>query len=92
MNFFPGSVIGEKAYEIGIRPEHLNVVASGGELSGKVASAEHLGSDTFVRVDIVGVGEVNARVTGHIDVNYGDEIALNFNGQIYRFDEHGLTF
>jgi len=91
MNFIPGVVKGDSAYEIGIRPEHLDVVADGGDLRGTVASAEHLGSDTFVRVDVPGVGEANARVTGDIDVSYGDEVGLNFNGQVYRFDDNGLT-
>jgi multiple sugar transport system ATP-binding protein len=91
MNFLPGSIIGDEAFEIGIRPEHLDVVNEGGDLRGNVASAEHLGADTFVRVDVPGVGEVNARVNGDIDVNYGDEIGLNFNGQVYRFDANGLT-
>ena len=91
MNFIPGAANNDAAFEIGVRPEHLLVVTEGGEFRGKVASAEHLGSDTFVRVDVPGVGEVNARVNGDIDVNYGDEVGLQINGPVYRFDEEGLA-
>ena len=89
MNFIDGKMAQKhKAHSIGIRPEHFEVVTKGGEFNGIVRSAEHLGSDVFMRVK-TDDGEITARVAGDVDVKYGDKIALKSSGKIYKFDEAG---
>ena len=89
MNFLPGSALNNPAYEIGVRPEHLTIVDDAAEFSGIVESAEHLGSDTFVRIRVEGVGVLNARIKGGININYGDQANLKVTGKVYTFDENG---
>ena len=92
MNFITNAMAKKhKAAEIGIRPEHLDVVTKGGDFQGTVLSAERLGSDTFMRVDVDGIGSLTARSSGDVQVAYGDKTRLKISGTIYRFDEAGNT-
>src|SRR5687768_9449515 len=51
MNFVDGAEAAKHgAHAIGVRPEHLAASTTGGAWKGKVAVAEHLGSDTFLHV------------------------------------------
>ena len=36
---------------IGIRPEHIDIVADGGAWPGRILLTEHLGADTFLHVE-----------------------------------------
>jgi multiple sugar transport system ATP-binding protein len=49
------------AETIGIRPEHLKASRDGDGWEGQVSVAEHLGSDTFLHVDVPEVGSLTAR-------------------------------
>ena len=54
---------------------------------GTVVQAEHLGSDTFVYVDVPGIGAVNARCTGELRAAPGDTVALlPDTAHLHRFD------
>ncbi|SMF65688.1 sorbitol ABC transporter ATP-binding protein /mannitol ABC transporter ATP-binding protein [Tistlia consotensis] len=65
------------AATIGIRPEHLEVsTGAGGEWSGVVGVVEHLGSDTFLHVQVEGLGPVTARVGGELDIRHGSRVWL----------------
>ncbi|MEA9607124.1 ABC transporter ATP-binding protein [Xanthomonas campestris pv. plantaginis] len=94
MNLLEGEVAKRHgATTLGVRPEHIGVhrgvvAADGGEAwQGTVLQAEHLGSDTFVYVDIPGVGTVDARCTGDLRVNAGETVTLLPNPrQLHRFD------
>ena len=82
---------------LGVRPEHIRVRPGGTEASGDaecwagtVAQAEHLGSDTFVYVDVRGIGLVNARCTGDLRVTAGETVTLLPDAaQLHRFDACG---
>ena len=92
MNFVEGTYAKKhKAFAIGVRPEHFEVVKKGGDFRGVVVSAEHLGSDTFLRVKMDDGQELTARGNGDVVVNYGDKVGLKIAGQIYKFDEQGLA-
>lgn len=53
MNFFPGKDAGEpRAHTIGIRPEHIQLSKESGHWSGTVGVSKHLGSDTFVYINM----------------------------------------
>ena len=97
MNFVNGA--GAAAYgaeTVGVRPEHLRVSsqqdASDGAWRGRVGVSEHLGSDTFVHVQVDGVGAMNARVGGEIGVRHGDEVWLSPEpDKLHRFDRQGVA-
>ena len=79
------------AHSIGIRPEHFNVSSDNGDWEGVVGVSEHLGSDTFFRVN-VGDETLVARVSGEIDIQYGDTVYLSANPEnIYKFDENEMA-
>ncbi|GFE80331.1 sugar ABC transporter ATP-binding protein [Steroidobacter agaridevorans] len=78
------------AATIGIRPEHLSLSTSEGRWHGKVSLAEHLGSDTFVHVDVAGLGTIAARAAGDLDVRHGETLWLTPDEScLHRFDAQG---
>jgi len=78
------------AHAIGIRPEHLTVSRTEGAWHGSVAVAEHLGSDTFLHVEVPGLGRITARATGEFGVGHGDDVYLTpQQEQLHRFDRDG---
>src|ERR1700709_2565342 len=55
MNFVDGAEAASfNARSIGVRREHLHVTKDKGTWKGKVAVAEHLGSDTFIYANVEG--------------------------------------
>jgi len=93
MNIIAG-VEAEKAGAsyIGIRPEHLSFSSESGLWSGTVGTSEHLGSDTFVRVQVEGIDDVlTIRAEGRVDLADGKQIFVSPNeDQLHRFDAEGL--
>jgi multiple sugar transport system ATP-binding protein len=90
MNFIEGAEAAKhNAHTIGIRPEHITV--GDGPWQGTVGLSEHLGSDSFIKVDVDGLGVINVRGTGELDVHHGDRIKLAPAGKIHRFDDKGLA-
>jgi multiple sugar transport system ATP-binding protein len=78
------------AATIGIRPEHLHASRDGDGWEGKVSVAEHLGSDTFLHVDVPGIGKLTARSVGELGLTTGDRVRLLPDpGRIHRFDGDG---
>jgi multiple sugar transport system ATP-binding protein len=70
---------GEKA-RLGIRPQHLTPADSGGQLHGKIALTERLGSETVIEVTLTnGVPLIAALARDEIRP-IGSDIALTFNG------------
>jgi multiple sugar transport system ATP-binding protein len=91
MNFI-GQATAEShgAATIGIRPEHLKVSRDGEGWEGKVSVAEHLGSDTFLHVDVPDIGSLTARSIGEFGLTMGDRVRLLPDpGHIHRFDRDG---
>jgi multiple sugar transport system ATP-binding protein len=75
---------------IGIRPEHLRASRNGDGWQGQVAVAEHLGSDTFLHVDVPGIGKLTARSVGELGLTTGDRVRLLPDpSRIHRFDGEG---
>ena len=63
------------AAELGIRPEHIDVV-EGGDLIGVADVVEHLGSDTNIYLRVEGLGPLMVRKHGHFAARTGDRIGL----------------
>jgi multiple sugar transport system ATP-binding protein len=92
MNLMEGSIaakLGGKT--IGVRPEHLAVSAEGaGEWQGTISVAEHLGSDTFLYVDVPEAGTLTVRTQGEMGLRAGNKIGLTPDpARIHRFDDAG---
>ncbi len=90
MNLITGAEAAKHgAHTIGIRPEHITV--GDGAWEGVVGLSEHLGSDSFIKVDVAGVGIINVRGPGELNVHHGDRIRLAPAGKIHRFDANGMA-
>ncbi|WP_134652029.1 TOBE domain-containing protein, partial [Shinella sumterensis] len=89
MNFVKGeSAKPWNAPTVGIRPEHIRLSKDAGTWKGVVGVAEHLGSDTFLHVNVEGVGMLTVRADGDFPVTHGDIVHLTpDDGRIHRFDE-----
>ena len=75
-----------------MRPEHITLSTESGEWPGTVNVSEHLGSDTFLHVDVPGVGLITARSDGEFPVHHGDRVYLTpAADKIHRFDSEGLS-
>ena len=79
------------AATIGIRPEHIDI-AGDGPWKGTVGLAEHLGSDTFLKVSVDGIGILNVRAAGEVGRRHGDRISLRpMADKIHRFSKDGRS-
>ncbi len=89
MNLLDGAEAAKHgATTIGVRPEHVEV--GSGPWTGTVALAEHLGSDTFLKVNAGDLGTMTVRASGEVRVNYGDTIQFGpAPGKIHRFGADG---
>ena len=80
------------AASIGIRPEHLTISTEGGTWEGTAGISEHLGSDTFIRVEIDGVTEaMTVRAPGKMQLPMGTPVFLTPDAEsLHRFDAAGM--
>jgi multiple sugar transport system ATP-binding protein len=70
------------AAELGIRPEHIDVVhPDQGKLKAVADVVEHLGSDTNIYAQVEGIGAMMVRVHGNIPARSGDLLGLNIQPQ-----------
>ncbi len=98
MNLVAGPLADRQgAATIGIRPEHVRLArggdaAAGEGWSGIVQVAEHLGSDTFLYVDVAGAGLVTVRAEGELGLSPGDAVrVIPDAARIHRFGADGLA-
>ncbi len=91
MNLMTGKVADALgAHTVGVRPEHLDLVESGGTWTGAVIHEENLGSDTFVYVDIGANEPLVVRVDGTASHKTGAQVSVApQQGKLYRFDDAG---
>jgi multiple sugar transport system ATP-binding protein len=77
---------------VGIRPEHVKLAKDAGRWKGVVGVAEHLGSDTFLHVNVEGIGMMTVRAGGDFPVTHGDTVYLTpEETRIHRFDDNGMA-
>ena len=81
------------AVTLGIRPEHISLVAPGaGNLQGVVDVLEYLGADTFVIMDCGSAGQITVRVNGDVSLKPGDKAGLSFaSDKRHAFSDAGLS-
>ncbi len=87
---FPLSGVADK---LGIRPEHIEVVAAGeGQSDGLVEVIEYLGADTFLIIDCGAEDKVTVRLNGDTDLKPGTRIGLHFPAdKLHFFDGEGMA-
>ncbi len=100
MNFLGGGIAAANGCEtIGIRPEHIDIVApsQGGaahdeSLQGAAVISEHLGSDTFIHIRLTSGETVTVRQPGNVQITAGDALLLRPNkAHLHRFDANGVA-
>jgi len=93
MNFVTGEAA--KTFDcdtVGVRPEHLRVSTNEGLWKGTVGVTEHLGAETYVHVQIEGIGGMTVRGDGDLDVEPGSAVHVSPDtAKIHRFDAAGLA-
>ena len=91
MNFVDGAEAAKYgSASIGVRPEHVQVATDKGAWHGTIGVAEHLGSDTFLHVNVDGLGLMTIRAEGEKQLHHGDGVWLTPDPtRIYRFDKDG---
>jgi len=89
MNLITGpEAAAHSATTIGIRPEHIEV--GGGAWQGTVGLTEHLGSDTFLKVTVQGIGTLTVRASGELALHPGDTVTLApRRDKLHRFGPNG---
>ena len=76
----------EGATQIGIRPEHIAVVAAGqGDCDGTVQVSEYLGADYFHYIDCGPLGVMTVRTSGAHDEIEGQTVGLKFAAENLHF-------
>ncbi|MDR6951574.1 multiple sugar transport system ATP-binding protein [Ancylobacter sp. 3268] len=90
MNFIDGAEAARHAaHTLGVRPEHIDIAADG-PWKGVVGISEHLGSDTFLKVQVEGIGPLTVRAGGEVRLHHGDPVSLAPQaGKLHRFDAAG---
>jgi multiple sugar transport system ATP-binding protein len=93
MNFITGPMAEKRgAATIGVRPEHILIGNGVSSLAGTVRIAEHLGSDTFLHVDVPQAGSLTVRAPGQLEAAPGTPIALVLDPEkTHRFDQSGVA-
>lgn len=91
MNFITGAFAAKRdAHTVGIRPEHIDIVAGKGDIQGTVLLTEHLGADAFLHVDAGDLGRMIVRAPGEYDGKPGDKVSLKPEAaRIYKFNDAG---
>ena len=89
MNLIDGAEAAKhSAATIGIRPEHIDI--GDGPWLGVIGLAEHLGSDTFLKIAVEGIGTVNVRGSGEMALHHGTTVRLAPQaGKLHRFGADG---
>jgi len=93
MNFIEGGYAqGMGGHTVGVRPEHVTLSKDSGDWKGKVMVAEHLGADTFLHVEVEGLGPITARGVGEFGARAGDTVYLTPDkSRIHRFNDRGMA-
>jgi multiple sugar transport system ATP-binding protein len=93
MNLVSGPLAAaEGATTIGFRPEHLALSTDGDGWPGTVQFAEHLGSDTFLYIDVPQAGQITARASGEVLLDQGSSVRIKPEpGRLHRFAPDGMA-
>ncbi len=93
MNFIDAGALGrDDAHMIGIRPEHIVVSDTDGDVKGRVSHVEHLGADTNLFLECGEAGLIAIRLHGEQDFEIDSMLSATFDrDRTYRFDDNERT-
>jgi multiple sugar transport system ATP-binding protein len=91
MNLIEGQEAAKQnAVTLGVRPEHIRISKTEGAWKGIVGVTEHLGSDTFIHVQVDGLGKITVRTDGDFATDHGQTVYLTPEAaRLHRFDANG---
>ncbi len=90
MNFLQAGPLGLASATVGVRPEHLSLSRTGGQVSGRVSHVERLGGETLVYVNSAAHGLVTVRLFGEHHFAVEEELGIDFEPQrAFHFDAAG---
>ncbi len=79
------------AVTLGIRPEHVQVVSSGG-LPTRVQGVEHLGSESYLHLATIAGEPLTVRVNGQTEVRPEQTVEVAFDPRfVHIFDRNGAS-
>ena len=82
--------LGSGAYELGIRPEAVNITKAPADAKAIAKVVEHLGDRTLVYAQLLDGTAITAQDSGRSQVAPGDEVHLSFDiSQLHLFDSDG---
>lgn len=78
------------ATTIGIRPEHIEITEEKGLWEGTVGVVEHLGSESFLHVNLTDGTNITVKASGDCMLQYGDTVQLTASAdKLFYFDQAG---
>ena len=90
MNFLKGAQLGGRGETLGIRPEHLGISRSEGQIPGTISHVEHLGGETLVYVRNAEHGLVTVRLFGEHKFSVDETVFVTPEpSRCYHFDANG---
>ena len=85
--------LGSGAYELGIRPEAVNITKAPADAKAIAKVVEHLGDRTLVYAQLLDGTAITAQDSGRSQVAPGDEVHLSFDiSQLHLFDSDGKGY
>lgn len=91
MNFLNGGALGLSSHTMGIRPEHLALSRSGGQIAGRISHVERLGGETLVYVAVEGQGLLTVRLLGEHDWQVDEPVQVTPDAsRAFHFGADGL--
>ena len=90
MNFLKAGALGMRSDTMGVRPEHIGIVADGGQIAGTVSHVEKLGGETLVYVNTEAQGLLTVRLFGEHDYGVDEAVGLTPDqARAFHFDGDG---
>ena len=90
MNFLNAAALGQPGKTLGIRPEHIQLVAEGGTIPGRVSHVEQLGGETLVYLRTEAHGLVTVRLFGEHAYAVDDALGMTPDmTRAFHFGEDG---
>jgi multiple sugar transport system ATP-binding protein len=88
MNFLKAGAMGLRSATVGVRPEHIEISRSSGQMQGTVSHVEKLGGETLVYVNVPGQGLLTIRKFGEYSFEFNEAVHVSPDaGRAFHFDE-----
>ncbi len=90
MNFLKAGALGMRSDTMGVRPEHIAISRTGGQIAGTVSHVEKLGGETLVYVKTPDQGLLTVRLFGEHDYTVDEVVQVTPTAEkAFHFDAAG---